>query len=106
MLGSFNNWNINPQQVSLLKIFIKKLDGISKNMALLVQYYKYVSINKNYSTTMGYYVIKFVSEAYTPHKNTNHDGKINTAGELVIKAQYLRSIQEKTKIYWYQKQQQ
>ena len=32
-------------------------------MALLVQYGKYGAMNKTDTTTMGYYVIKFVSDA-------------------------------------------
>ena len=34
-------------------------------MASLFNFFKYGDINKTYSTKMGYYVIKFVSEAYT-----------------------------------------
>ena len=46
---------------------------------------------------MGYYVIKFVSEAYILQEDTIHDGKISMAGKLVVKAQYLRFMQEKKK---------
>ena len=37
---------------------------------------------------MGYYVIEFVSEAYTPQEDTTCDGKISTAGEMVARAHY------------------
>ena len=37
------------------------LDGISDNMDMLIKYGKYGVTNKTYSTTMGYYVIKFFS---------------------------------------------
>ena len=39
------------------------LDGISDNMALLVQPGKYVAMNTTCYTIMGYDVIKFVPEA-------------------------------------------
>ena len=38
------------------------LDGISKNMTSFVQSSKYGAIHTTYSTTMGYYIIKFLSE--------------------------------------------
>ena len=41
------------------------LDGISENVASLVQLGKYGAINAADPTTMGYYVIKFLSEPYT-----------------------------------------
>ena len=41
------------------------LDGISDNMASLVQLGKYGNINAADTTTMGYHVIKYLSEPYT-----------------------------------------
>ena len=41
------------------------IDDISNNMASLVQSGKYGAINTIDTTTMDYYVIKFVSEVYT-----------------------------------------
>ena len=55
------------------------------NMALLFQSSKHGAINKTDSTTMGYYVINFVSEAYTLKKDTTCDGKISIAGEIFVK---------------------
>ena len=55
---------------------------------------------------MGYYVINFVSEAYTLQEYTTHGGKIFSSGEIVVKAQYLRCMQENTNWYWEQKNQQ
>ena len=75
-------------------------------MALLVQYDKYGSMNTTYSTKMGYYVINCFSQAYTLQEDTTCDGKISTSGELVIIAHYLKFMQEKTKCYWEQKNQQ
>ena len=34
---------------------------------------------------MGYYVVKFVSEAYTLQYDTTCDGQISLSGELVVK---------------------
>ena len=55
-------------------------------MASLVQSGKYYSINTTNTSTMGYYVIKFVSDAYTLQENTTCDRKIISAGELFVKA--------------------
>ena len=41
----------------------------------------------------------FTSEAYTLQDNTTIDGQIITAGELVVKAQYISSMQLDTN--WY-----
>ena len=42
----------------------------------------------------------FTSGAYTLQENTTIDGKILTAGELVVKSQYLCSIKIYTNWYW------
>ena len=55
------------------------LDGISENMDSLVQPDKYGAINTTEKSTMGYYVIKFVSEAYSLQKVTTCDGQIISA---------------------------
>ena len=44
----------------------------------------------------AFYVIMFTSKAYTLQDNTTIDGKIITSGELVVKAQYICSIQVDT----------
>ena len=46
--------------------------------------------------------IMFTSGAYTLQENTTIDGQIITAGELVVKAQYLCSMQVYTNWYWNQ----
>ena len=66
-------------------------------MAALVQTGKYGAINTKDTATMGYYVIKFMSEHYTLQEETMCDGKISTAGELVVKSQYMNCIQYNTK---------
>ena len=76
------------------------LDGISDDMASLVESGKYGAINTTDTTTNIFYVIMFTSEAYTIQKITTIDGKIITSGELVVKAQYLCSMQKDTNFYW------
>ena len=44
----------------------------------------------------------FTSVAYTLQENTSIDGQIITAGELVVKAQYICSVQIDTNWYWNQ----
>ena len=71
-------------------------------MASLVQLVMYGAINTDDTTTNGFYVIQFVSDAYTLQINTTIDGQVISAGELVVKAQYLCSMQENTNWYWKQ----
>ena len=68
------------------------LEGISENMASLVQSCMYGAINTNDTTTNGFYVIQFISEAYTLQNNTTIDGKVISACELVFKAKYICSM--------------
>ena len=51
----------------------------------MVQTYQYCAINTTDTDTTGYYVIKFMPETYTLQEETIYNGKISTAGELVIK---------------------
>ena len=44
----------------------------------------------------------FTSVAYTLQENTTIDGKIITAGELVVKAKYICSMKIDTNWYWNQ----
>ena len=75
-------------------------------MASLVQSGKYGAMDTTGTSTMGYYVIKFVSESYTLQYDTTCNGVIVSAGELVVKAQYIRFMQKKTNWHWEQKGQQ
>ena len=61
-----------------------------------------VPLTKNNTTKNGFYVIQFLSEAYTLQNNTTIDGQVISAGQLVIRDQYLLSIQENTNWYWKQ----
>ena len=101
-MGSYNNLNIiqlTPKYIpfeafdDINKIV---LDGISENMTSLFQSGMYGAINTGDNTTNGFYVIKFISEAYTLQNNTEIDGHVISDGELVVKAQYLFSMQENT----------
>ena len=78
------------------------LDGIRDNMASLVESVNYGDINTTDTTTNGFYVIMFKSEAYTLQDNTTIYGKIITAGEFVVKARYIFSVQVDTNWYWNQ----
>ena len=57
-------------------------------------------------TTNGFYVIIFKLEAYTLQYNTTIDKHITTAGGLVVKTQYICSIQVDTDLYCTQHPQQ
>ena len=62
------------------------------------------AINTYDTTTDGLYVLKFISEVYTLQNNKSIYGKVISAGELVVKAQYFCSMQENTNWYWKQRQ--
>ena len=44
----------------------------------------------------------FTSGEYTLQENTTIDGQVITAGELIVKSQYLCSMQIDTNFYWNQ----
>ena len=71
-------------------------------MAPLVKSGKYGDIKTTESETNRFYVIVFTSESYTLQDNTTIDGQIITAGELVVKSQYLCSMQVGNNWYWNQ----
>ena len=107
-MSSYNNWNIIEltQKPTPFEAFYEinqvVLDGISDNMASLVQSGMYGAINIDNNTTNGLHVIQFISEAYTLQNNTHFDGQVIYAGELFVKAQYLCSMQENSNWYWKQ----
>ena len=76
----------------------------SDNMASLVESGKYGAINTTDKSTNIFYVIMFTSGAYTLQENTTIDRQIITAGEVVVKAKYLCSMQIDTNWYWNQQQ--
>ena len=108
VMGSYKNWNIIQLTPALTnfevfdEIHQVVLDSIIDNMESLAQSGKYGVINTADTTTNLFYVIQFISEAYTLQNNTKIYGQIISAGELVVKAQYIYSIQENTNWYWKQ----
>ena len=99
VLGSYNNWNIidlTPKSIifeAFDEIHKVVLDGISEDVASLFQSGMYGTIKTYGTTTNGLYVIQFISEAYTLQNNTKIYGQVISAGGLVVKAQYLCSMQ-------------
>ena len=71
VLGSFNKWNTiqftNKTKTSKGFYAVHKflLVDISDNMYALVNNGKYGAINTENPTTIGYYVVRFLSEPYT-----------------------------------------
>ena len=69
VMGSYNNWNIieiTPKSTPFKafdEIHKVVIDGISDNMSSLVQSGMYGAINTDVTTTNGFCVIKFLSEA-------------------------------------------
>ena len=54
-------------------------------MSSLAQSGKYGAINTTDTMSMGYYGIKFVSEAYSLQDDTTCGGKNSSSDELVVK---------------------
>ena len=71
-------------------------------MDFLVESGKYVDINTTDTEKSSFYVIIFTLEAYALQVNTTIYGKFITAGKLVVKAQYICSMQVETNWYWNQ----
>ena len=71
-------------------------------MSSLVESGKYRAIKTTDTSTNVFYVIMFTSGAYTFQENTTIDGQILIAGELVVNAKYLCSMQVDTNWYWNQ----
>ena len=90
---SYNNWNIieiTPKSThfeAFYKIHKVVIEGISENMASLDQSGMYGAINTDYTTTNGLYVIQFLSDEHKLQINTTIDGRVISAGELVVKEQ-------------------
>ena len=53
------------------------LDGISDNISSLLQIGKYGDTNAAYPNTVGYYVIKYISEPYTLQEDQTADGQVS-----------------------------
>ena len=85
-MGPYKNWNIieltpkSTHSEEFDEIHQVVLDGISENMASLVQPGMYGAINTDDTKTHGLYVIQFLSDAYTLQNNTTIDGHVISAG--------------------------
>ena len=60
----------------------------------------YGVINTDETTKNRLYVIQILSKAYTLQNNKTIYGQVISAGEIVVKAQYLCSMQENTNWHW------
>ena len=91
----YNNWTIIDLTLKSIpfedfdEIHKVVLDRISKNMASLFQSGMYGAINTADNPSKRCYVIQFISESYTLHKNTTIDGQVISVDELVVKAKYI-----------------
>ena len=66
------------------KIHQVVLDGMSDNMASVVESGKYGAINTTNTPTNGFYVIMFKTGAYKLQENTTTDEKIIATGEFFL----------------------
>ena len=88
MLGSFKNWFIiklshkATTSEDFEEINQVVLNVISENMTSLDKSSKYGATNTTDITTMGYYLIRFVSETYNLQDDTTCDRQISAAGEI------------------------
>ena len=65
-------------------------------MSSLVQLGKFGAINASYPTTMGYYMMKYISEPYTLQEDRTTYGQVSKAVQLVHKSEYLSINKAKT----------
>ena len=108
VLDPYNNWNIihltlkSIPSEAFYEIHPVVLDGISENMASLVQLGMYGAINIYDTTTNVLYAVQFLSYTYTQQNSTTIYRQVIYAGKLVVKAQYLFPMHENTNWYWKQ----
>ena len=69
---------------------------LGSTMVSLVQYLNHDALNTIDTSTMGYYVINFISEACTLQEDTTCDCQIISPGGIVVNAHYLDCMQENT----------
>ena len=62
------------------------LDGISDNISALVHNRKYGAINTAYSTTVVYYVVNLLFEAYMLQYNKAVEKQVIKSVEIILKA--------------------
>ena len=71
-------------------------------MAWLFQSGMYGANNGDNTTTNRFYDIQLISEEYIIQNNTKIYGQFISAVELVVKSQYICTMQENTNCYWKQ----
>ena len=109
VIGSFNNWKIitlshkDTISEAFEEICKVALDGISYNMASLDKFGKYGTMNTIDTSTTGYYLTKFFSEAYTLQEDTTYNRLIILVGKIVLKTQYISCMQENPISIWSRK---
>ena len=69
-------------------------------MSALVKNGKYDMINTADTTTMEYYVIKFLSEPYRLQDEKTVDKQVTKSCGIIVKAEYLSTIKASTNWYW------
>ena len=104
--GPCNNWkiinfinkNISVEDFDDVNKFV--LYGNSDNMEFIARTDKYYYASTTDPTTMGYYVVKFLSIAMTLQEEKTKYGKTFKSGELTFTAEYLSIIKSMTNYYW------
>ena len=66
-------------------------------MKSLVQTGKHGAINAADPMTMGYYVVKYVSDAFKLQEDITTYGQVSNAGEMLFISEYLSIIKAKKK---------
>ena len=69
-------------------------------MSALVQNGKYGATNTSYPTTIGYYVVKFLSEPYTLQGGKTVYKQVINTGIIIVKSEYLSIMNVNKNWYW------
>ena len=56
---------------------------------------KYGAVDAAYTKRMIYYIVEYVSNAFTLHEDTTTDGQISDLGKLLIRAEYISCMKTK-----------
>ena len=68
------------------------LDGNVMNIYLIITEGKYGSIDTDYYSCNGYYIIKFSSYTYTLQADLSIDGQVISSGKILCKGTYFFPI--------------
>ena len=105
ILGAYNDWVImdfknkaTPEE-EFDELHAIVLDGMAESKAQLVEIDGYGALSTDDDRTEGYYIVRFVSCAYTLQEDTQTEaGDILKQGELVCDAVYAALIGKKGKV--------